>query len=54
MKLRLGLHASNLDLMRTMTVKSVIGRFRIAVNLIMKARLSTKAFHMKISLFAYE
>ena len=26
-----------------------IGHFRVAVSLIMKARLSAKAFHMKIS-----
>ena len=26
-----------------------IGHFRVAVNLIMKARLSAKAFHMNIS-----
>ena len=29
-----------------------IGHFRVAVNFIMKARLSAKAFHMKIS-FVY-
>ena len=30
-------------------LKESIGLFRVAVNLIMKARLSAKAFHMKIS-----
>ena len=30
-------------------IRSVIGNFQIAVILIMKARLSAKAFHMKIS-----
>ena len=30
-------------------IYNIIGHFRVDVNLIMKARLSAKAFHMKIS-----